>query len=267
MQVLFFHSGPGLNSNPERQLLTNIFKQEGFDLTCWNEPSALRPGPFFAEGANAFEQYLSSAEDFLLTAYDGKPLVIMGHSFGAQAACYLANKHLEKLKHIVLLSSNLSVKSTDLNTFNAVASDYEKCGDPRAEELRQIISTYTGDFDDLTQRGFALVSENPGLFNLYWHNKTVMPNFLSLYIPPEYTLDVAGYFNVRKTWFEPAPERTQVPVTAIYGTHDAIVNNHDEQRLVDKYFTQPEIVEFDHSAHFPHIEETGRLLEILKKIK
>jgi pimeloyl-ACP methyl ester carboxylesterase len=267
MQVLFFHSGPGLNSNPERQLLTGVFKQEGFELMCWNEPSGLRPDPFFAQGANAFEQYLRSAEAFLLRAYDGKPLVIIGHSFGAQAACYLANRHQEKLKHIVLLSSNLSVKSTDLNTFNTVASDYEKCGDSRAEELRQIISTYTGNFDDSTQRGFALVGENPRLFNMYWHNKTTMHDFLSLYTPPEYTLDVDGYFKVRKTWFEPAPERIQVAATAIYGTYDVIVNNQDEQRLVYKYFTQPEIVEFYHSAHFPHIEETGRLLEILKKIK
>lgn len=109
MKILYFHGGPGLNSNPEKNLLLSRFKKRGFDPKFYNEPSLLRPnGPPFKED-KAFQNYLDCAEEFLLQHYNKTPLILIGHSFGAHPVCHLIKRHPEKIASVVFISTNLSL--------------------------------------------------------------------------------------------------------------------------------------------------------------
>ena len=266
MNVLFFHGGPGLNSNPEKNILTEKFSTNGYSLKCWNEPSVLRSTNKNNQEVT-YENYLNSAENFLLENYDGNPQIIIGHSFGVHAVLHLAKTQPQKIKQIVVVASNLSVQDTDLNTFSFSAADFEKHQESEnAKSLLSIIDQYTGLFDENTQKGFTIVSQNPRLFNSYWYNKELMPQFLSHYTSPEYTLDVESYFTIRKTWNEHENnEKSSIPVIAIYGKHDIIVTNQKERLIVKEKFLNANFYEFEYSSHYPHIEETDELLHLLKK--
>lgn len=266
MEVLYYHGGPGLNSNPEKEILTEKFESKGYHLKCWNEPSTLRETNHKINTEGSFQDYLNSAEDFLLSSYKDKPLIIVGHSFGAQACLYLSKKHPAKIKHILFVSSNLSIKDTDLNTFSFIAADLEKNSDGDAKLLRTIIDNYTGEFDGNTQNGFAIVGQNPRLFDYYWHNKEVMPQFLVYYVAPHYVLDINGYFNVRKTWFEQNIKKSSIPVTAIFGKYDCVVSNLKEQKKINGYYMDVEFYEFDNAAHYPHIEKIDLFMQLFDYI-
>jgi pimeloyl-ACP methyl ester carboxylesterase len=261
MKILYFHSGPGLNANPERNLLTDKFKAEGYELECWNEPSALRPDEFVT--GNGYLDYLNSAEAFLLKHYKGRPLIIVAHSFSANAACWFAQKHPDKLKHIVFVTPNLSPANTDLNTFKFIMADYRSNNDSKADELEIIIENYTGKFDDNTLNGFLLAGQNPRLFNYYWHNNEVKPVFLSYFTSPEYVLDLEGYLAIRKTWFATTLTGSSIPATVVFGKHDKVISNDIEKRVLKIYFDSLTPVEFEASAHYPHAEETDKFLQIL----
>lgn len=264
MKILYFHSGPGLNSNPEKNLLTDKFKAKGYELKCWNEPSALRPDEFVT--GKGYTDYLNSAEAFLLKHYTGEHLCIIAHSFSANIACYFAQKHPDKLKHIVFVTPNLSPATTDLNTFKFIMADYRANNNSKADDLATIIENYTGNFDDNTLNGFLLAGQNPRLFDHYWHNNEVKPLFLSYFTSPEYVLDLEGYLDIRKTWFATSLSGSKIPATVVLGKYDMVISKEVEKRVLERYFDNLTAVEFKASAHYPHAEETDKFLKILEKI-
>lgn len=264
MKALFYHGGPGLNSNPEKNMLTQKFKAQGIDLHCWDEPSVLRPREAMEDSSSGFKAYLNSAEQFFLRHYDGTPLIVIGHSFGAQAIVHLTNRHTDKLNAVVLVASNLVPHQTDLNTFSFIAADLEQHDPEKSNLLRQIIKNYTGHFDENTQKGFSIVADNPRLFDYYWHNQPAMQQYLSYYTSPEYVMDVAGYFAVRNTWYQQPIHKIDIPTLAIYGKHDVVVSNDAERQIVSDHFQNVTFHEFEHAAHYPHVEEADLLLDKLK---
>ncbi|HTM97395.1 MAG TPA: alpha/beta hydrolase [Pedobacter sp.] len=264
MKVLFYHGGPGLNSNPEKEILTGEFKAKGYQLICWNEPSSLRSTGLDIQ--YSFQHYLLNAEEFLISNYNGTPLIIIGHSFGAQICVYLSQKHPSKIKQIILVSSNLAVKNTDLNTFSFIAADLVEHDDENAKIMDDVIQKYTGTFDENTQLGFSIAGQNPRLFDYYWHNKPLMHQFLAHYTSPNYVLDVNAYFQIRKTWFELKAQKSAILVTAVYGKHEQVVSNLVEQKKAREYFNRIEFHDFHHSAHYPHVEEADLFLQLLSPL-
>ena len=265
MKLLYFHIGPGMNSNPEKNLLLEPFKEAGFDLLLWNEPSVLRNDNIDPH-TNAFQQYLDAAEVFFLKLFNGEPLVIVGHSFGSHAVCYLENRHPEKIKKVVFISSGLSLKNTDINIFTFVKKDFKKDRDKdNAATLQKCIKNYSGAFDSNTTKGFEMLIKNPRLFSYYWFNKDKMKAAMQLYNPPEFGIDLEGFFKVRQSWFERSYPKTIVPAIGIYGKHDIVVSNKVEQSILIQQFPNFKIYELEKSGHFPHIEETEIVLQILKR--
>src|SRR4051812_27431621 len=117
MNLLYFHGGPGFNSNPEKELLLDRFSREGLRLFLWNEPSSLRPGGPTFQAANAFQNYLDRAEEFFLAHSANEPVVVIGHSFGSHALVHLAALHAEKIRLAVAIDSDLALEQADMNMF------------------------------------------------------------------------------------------------------------------------------------------------------
>jgi pimeloyl-ACP methyl ester carboxylesterase len=165
VKILFFHGGPGLNSNPENKLLRDRFAQNEIDLICWNEPSALRVDGPTPNREHAYGGFLSSAEDFLLAHYDSKPLTLMAHSFGAHPACFLAKKHPDKIAKIIFISTDIGLPVTDRNMFTFSMLDFKEHGDALHLELQKVLDRYTGKFDLNAEKGFELFVQNPRWFD------------------------------------------------------------------------------------------------------
>ncbi len=263
MKALFFHGGPGFNSNPERNLLSNRYKVAGIEILFWDEPSKLRlAGHKFVE-ENAFQNYLNSAELFLLANYSGEKLLIICHSFGANVVTYLSKKHPDKIAKIFFFSSDLLPAKADLNIFKFTRDDYKKNGDDRHLALSEVIKNYTATFDENSQRGFQLVSANPNFFTYYWYNKSVMMDFLTLYTPPDYALDVEAFMLVRQSLFQTAIKKSKIPAIAIYGSEDAVICKKSEIEALKESYANLQIFEIPQTGHYPHIESFDQCLKII----
>jgi pimeloyl-ACP methyl ester carboxylesterase len=263
MKALYFHGGPGFNSNPERNLLRERFIRDGWDVRFWDEPSVRRPaGPAYCE-KDAFENLLLSAEAFLLEYYDGTPVLIIGHSFGAHALCFLALHHPEKIAKAVFISSDLSVTEADRGLFRILAHDYLSHGDDRGEKLEALLARNMEEFSPATEEGYDLLIQNPRLLDYYWFNRDQMAEFLPYYAEPGYEIDLEGFRSVRRSFREVHLVGSMVPATAVFGENDVCISEDAEVSKLKSRFLDLTIHRLPHSAHYPHVEETDRFLEIL----
>lgn len=264
-QVFYFHGGPGFNANPEMHLLTKPLTEAGFSPHFWHEPSSARPHlwPFTEE--NAFDNWLRSAEAFFLQHYTRSKAVLVTHSFGCRAAIYIALRHPDKVAAIIINAPSFCLDICDRNMFGFTISDFTEQQDERLEPLTDILSNYTGQFDDNTIAGIVMATQNANLFNYYWHNKAMMQTFLSHYVPP-YAPDFTAYFAVRKTHYPLPAAEINVPAVIVFGKHDRLSDEEKEREYAKTFLPACKEVLFSESAHYPHVEEIDRFIDVLKAL-
>ncbi|HAZ11633.1 MAG: hypothetical protein A2X86_18075 [Bdellovibrionales bacterium GWA2_49_15] len=260
MKVLYFHGAPFFNSNPEKNILVRHFQAAGFELKLWNESSTL----ILRE--NAFQTYLDSAERFLLENYTGEPLVLVGHSFGSHPVCHLVQKHSAKLSKVFFITPNLDLAAADIGMFTVAMNDFMKHADDRWLGLQEVLKNYSGNFDQNNEAGFGFLAQNPRFFDCFWLNKERMAAFLPFYAEPGCGMDVVSFLGVRQTMVETTFRNSQIPAVAIFGKHDVVITQDKQLPPIQQRFANLEVHELENSAHYPHIEETDKFLEILARV-
>ncbi len=262
--LLFFHGGPGLNSNPEQHMLTEIYKNKGIEFKGWNEPSTLR-GSFDNDFANTrFKQLLDSAEKFLLKNYNGKAVYLMGHSMGCQTIIELLRKHNDKIKAIFMSSPSFHIYEADKNIFTFIQEDYDNHNDKiNSEKLKKIILNISGKFDNNTIKGWETVLENPRALDYYWCNRDTQLKYYKHFISPEFSLDIEGFLEVRKSFTDVELFISDKKVIVFYSEKDSIVLAKKESATIKKYFSNLTTYNMEKSVHYPHIEEAEKVLDII----
>jgi pimeloyl-ACP methyl ester carboxylesterase len=264
VRALFFHGGPGFSSNPEKHLLQDVCARAGVDLRLWNEPSAQRPaGPSF-RAERAFENYLEQAEQFLLENSGNEPVALVGHSFGAHPVRHLAAKYAAKVAKAVYVCPGLSLSDIDENIFAVAQRDFADHGDDRHLQLRDVLEQHTGKFDDNTLTGFGLASQNPRLFEYYWHDRARMAEYFRYNQGPEYGLDIGAFMAVRSSTYDVGEGDSPVPAEVILGAHDVIASKPAELALLREGHRQVTVHDFEGSGHYAHIEEPARFVRVLE---
>ncbi len=261
--ILFYHGGPGLNGNPERQLLTTPFAEAGFALHCWDEPSPLRPEGYPFRSTDAFANVLDSAEAFLLKHYEGTPLPVIGFCFGTNMAKYLALKHPDKIRHLFIITPAFLENLADINIFRHLHHDFVTHQmHEEATQMDIIIRNFSGSFDENTIAGWSLCAVNPRLFNYYWQNQDQRNRYVVHY-SGAYNIDADSFFSTRGTQFHLHGVAT-VPTTVMYGKHDSIISIADEIAGLPEHFSDMKILEMENSAHYAHLEETDAVLRVIR---
>ncbi|ANI90243.1 hypothetical protein A9P82_13650 [Arachidicoccus ginsenosidimutans] len=263
-KILFYHGGPGLNGNPERNLLASMYKTANLDLQVWDEPSLLRGTLKELNTRTHFEQLLHSAEDFLLQHYDGTPLHLFGSSWGAQVVAWLQQNHSDKVASIILSAPCFDIYKADHNIFTFIAQDYKgNNDDSNFEKMQQVIERLSGSFDDNAIKGWELALANPGFLNYYWTNTEAQAKYLANFIAPEYGFDIENFFAVRKSMTDIHIIPTSTKTIIVYGARDKIVIIPEEMDFIKEKFPRHVIYRLEHSSHYPHIEEAQRVADII----
>ncbi|WP_407481529.1 alpha/beta fold hydrolase [Elizabethkingia meningoseptica] len=262
--LLFFHGGPGLNSNPEQQILAKSYENRGIEFKGWNEPSSLRDTFDENFSGTRFEQLLENAEKFLLKNYNGKPIYLMGHSMGCQTIAWLLQKHNDKIKAIFMSSPCFHIYEADKNIFTIIQKDYQEHGDEIAsKKMSAIIHSVSEIFDESIINGWNIALENPRILNYYWNDKDNQAKYFSYFSAPEFSLDIESFFEVRKSFIDTGLFPFNKPVIVFYSEKDSIITLEKENETIIKYFSNVAMHKMENSFHYPHIEETERVLEII----
>ncbi len=262
--LLFFHGGPGLNSNPEQQILAEIYRKREINFKGWNEPSSLR-GTFdeYFSGTR-FEQLLDSAEKFFLKNYNGNSLYLMGNSMGCQILIWLLNRHTDKIKAIFMSSPCFQIYEADKNILDVIQKDYQKNGnETAAKKLSDIITSISGKTYDNIISGWKIALENPRLLDYYWFDRENQTKYFSYFSVPEFSLDMESFFEVRNSFSDIELFPVNKPVCIFYGEKDPVFVLRKEIDTITQYFSDFTIHIMDRSLHYPHIEEAEKVLEII----
>ncbi len=261
-KVLFFHSGPGMNSQPERELLTLVFAKHELQLICWDEPSPQRGSLRNVETESAFESYLQSASEFLTEHAKDEKVVVMTHSFSAFLLKEFCTSYANKISRIIALAPSFNMAAIDLNIFKAIreVKDF-----PYQTELLEILSKYTGDFDENAISGWQLLANYPNLFDIYWENKTLMLPYLQ-HFSQSYSIDVTSFVGVRKSSPSQLSEfNSTIPTIVCYGKSDRIGDIEGGLAFAKKSFRNLKVVLMEGVGHYPHIEHTEEVLALITK--
>ena len=264
MHILFFHGGPGFNSNPERHLFFPLLEERGIRIEGWDEPSPLRPDGYQFTMNDTYSNALKSAESFFLNQTDNsEPVCLLCHSFGANVGTYLARKYEDKIKKIIFITPGLAVQDADLKILKIGRDDYKDHDLSAYQELNEIIADYTGKFDENTIRGFQHIARNPRFFQYYWTDTEKMQEYFQYFADPGFSFDLETFFHTRKSFFTTDNGQINVPAACIFGSEDPVISADITIQQVRKMFVKSNIYHIDGTGHYPHIECADKCLDII----
>ncbi len=260
--LLYFHGGPGLNANPERQLLAPAFHQAGFDIQLFEEPSTKRPnGPPVLKDLAA--GYTAAAADFLLQHSRAGGVRLIGHSFGTMVVHYLCSKYPALVSQVILIAPCLNINAAELNVVRLAADDFcEAKLDGHQLLNRYRLELEAGEYAH-KREAMNLASQDPHLFVHYWSDWQKGQEFLGHYQEPEFAPEPANFAPVRFGFPEPDPTPIPIPALTIYGADDPVAKAREQQPTVSAAFPINQWRTLPCSRHYPHIEKSAEFLALV----
>jgi pimeloyl-ACP methyl ester carboxylesterase len=168
---------------------------------------------------------------------------IVGHSYGGGLTLYLASRHPERFRTMVLVDSSAPTYANDRRS--------------RAAALRPL--------DVLFVRSVVLRPSmvRKGLLRSYYDDSLVTPELVQAYLD---RLAVEGVGNAFYGLTAPAPpgepvelEKIEIPSLVIWGAHDELISPETGRRAAAR-LPHAEFVLFDKSGHLPMEEEPEAFL-------
>lgn len=266
MRFVFLH-GPGFNTFAERALLSEPLASAGANAIFWNEPSALRPDgdPFVPD--DAFNGWLSSAEQTVLTAAADSRVVVIGHCVGALAAINIAARHPQQIDGVVLAAPSVRPWASLRNVMRTAAEDLEEDGHAAAAPLAQCAAQTTTLMDDAMREGLPLVLEDPRIFTHYWFDPARMAASLEAQAFPGARFDVDSFFAVMgglagaATALPTLPR--SVPALAVFGAQDPIARQSDQHEALLRIAPEAEIASLRNASHFLYLDQPDAFVQTL----
>lgn len=147
--VFYLQGGPGLNCAVER-----AWFGENFPVFWWDQPR------FSSDAENAYQATLEAATDKLaeLHARQGKPIQVIGWSFGARVALDLAHRAPDAISALTLLSPTFCLEGA-FARLHTYLERKENAGHPQPPS--------TGNHESFMQRVMAILT-TPDVFSHYW---------------------------------------------------------------------------------------------------
>jgi pimeloyl-ACP methyl ester carboxylesterase len=266
--IVFLHGGPGLNSEPERNMLGPYLKDSGHEGYFWNEPSEQRHEELFYHEIS-FQRANESANRYIQDLCEEKKdnglkceLTLLAHSFAVHYAVRLALSQKEVIKEIILISPALNIKDVDINLLQLAVGGLEDEGHfETSHELAQVIPYLNEAFDSKKMQAFSLGSKYAGLFLNYWSDHVLMQRYFS-YMVGNFSFDIKGMFEVRASMplvnADPF-EQIEIPTRVYFGEIDPVTKINEQMPLLNKYFSHLEVRALSGIRHYPHLEAMEKI--------
>ncbi len=266
-KFIFIPGGPGLNSFPEQNLLKEIFLANGMEGVFWNEPSDLREGADVFHTEQAFTRWKQSLQD-QVNKFDEK-VIIIASSFGALGCLHCLDDIESKIEKIVFISPAIFLQEVYSKMMKLASEDFKSLGHT---ENHALLEAYLHDtqslYDEPMKAGLELTFQDPKLFLHYWRDHNKLASWAKLLEPPEYQLDFksqdAVLSELKKIPFPLTTTYPNLKLDICVGADDPVYLKEKNEQLLSKHFPNITYHLFKESAHFPHIEEKNKFIQVIK---
>lgn len=253
----FIHGGPGFNSQAEVEL----FSKELDHFVGWNEPSVLRDD---IEGPVTFEMCCASIvslfEQKLRELEPGEIVTFITHSIAHHYIPFVLDRidlPSERLR-VIMLAPGFNLDTLDNRIFDLASQDMP-------EEKEILLQDIPHGWSEERASKFVAVAKDQNLLSHYFKDPSYIAPFFSHYVG-KFAQDPSNYFSIRST-LSSYGKKMRIDPTIIAGGADPIVELNELNIEASKLFNNFNLIVFDNSGHYPHIEEKGRFLEIIKNGK
>lgn len=255
--LLILHGGPGadyrylLSLKPlSRDFYLIYFDQRGTGLSPRVPSSELN-----------IQQYLKDIDAFVSTYGKGKPVHIIGHSWGAMLAAAYAGEFPEKVKGLILAEPG----------FLKIGQMAEKTEGPSASVLVKAGWAYMQSMhlsnrnDPDAQMDYVFSSMMEGVHSEMYHLKKPLPAWRGGYIVfQQMVLKTMGDREIRKTLdFARGTERFPNRVLFLSGENSSL-SGSSLQRNNMKFFPDAQLVIIKGAGHFMFSEEPDECIRAIR---
>ena len=255
MKYIFVHGGPGLNSNPERNILKPLIEVQGHELLFWNEPSLLRGQ--ICDQDHAYQYWLNSLSNFIIKNSGQEQVAIIAHSFAAFAINDILPEVGTKIGKLILIAPVFDLMKLDQNLIDLAirfhARDANIAGIVELEELKRNMP------DNFNEKRFSIILKAIGheeVLPSYWHNKKVSALYNQFFVEDQYQFDLQSFKAVRQTiTHEKVRNRFSGTVKIYYGALDPVARLEQDYALLMDLYPNHRLLIGKESGHYPHIEE------------
>lgn len=280
--LLYLHGGPGYSQiSFARKYQEEL--EDSFIVVNWDQRGSGMSYSFDIpkESMNR-EQFIEDTKeliDYLCEKYDKEKLFLAGHSWGSELGLYVTNQYPEKVAAFISIGQVVNGLESEAVSYDFVLEEAQKENNQKAlEDLKKIGRPPYKNIvsDTMTQRKW--LTKYGGVERKV---NTLKDIILSSIFSPEYTgidglkFALGSKFTADTMWgqntdvdfIRDLPE-AKVPIYFCAGRYDY----NTPSILIEKYFNnivapEKEIIWFEESAHFPHIEEPGKFAELAIRIK
>lgn len=251
MKIIYIHGGPGLNSEPEKNILTTT---GNFKFIFWNEPTV-----DINSARDAYSDWLFSLEDCINSqARDGK-VMIMAHSFGAFALNDVLPRVSNKVHKVILVSPIFNLLTLDLNIMDLAIRLLRVAGDRVNAQILELKKSEMKSMTSSTRvEIIAQALSTDELLMNYWKNKDSAKLYNQYLEKRPVSFD--SFMMVRKNIQEDQLSyQFSKSASIFYGKYDPVSSLSQNKELQLHFYPNSETFLCENSGHYPHIEETDFL--------
>lgn len=280
--LLYLHGGPGYSQiSFARKYQEEL--EDSFIVVNWDQRGSGMSYSFdIPKESMSREQFIEDTNeliDYLCEKYDKENLFLAGHSWGSELGLYVINQYPKKVAAFISIGQVVNGLESEAVSYDFVLEEAQKENNQKAlEDLKKIGRPPYKNIvsDTMTQRKW--LTKYGGVERKV---NTLKDIILSSIFSPEYTgidglrFALGSKFTADTMWgqntdvdfIRDLPE-AKVPIYFCAGRYDY----NTPSILIEKYFNnivapEKEIIWFEESAHFPHIEEPGKFAELAIRIK
>lgn len=278
--LLFLHGGPGLAQiGFIRRFQTELEKH--FIVVNWDQRGAGKSySPHLSPESMTIEQLIEDTHEliqYILNRFHQKKLFLVGHSWGSIIGAFVAQRYPELIHAYIGIGQLSDVERNDLITYQLVlihARQYEKkfaikklnrIGYPPYQNiqkiniLRHFVSKFGGEFrNGSLKRILSKSTFGPEYTLADWRRFKKGTRFTLQHLGPEI---------MKINLFEHV-DTLEIPVYFCVGRYDTL-SSVELQENYFEFLTAPhkDIIWFENSAHFPHLEEPNAFLVTCLRVK
>jgi pimeloyl-ACP methyl ester carboxylesterase len=282
--LLLVQMGPGLPLLNEVRAFERLLSlEDDFTVIYWDQRAIGRSLRSTSARQLSLDMMVSDTAQLLALLRErfGAPAVLAGFSMGGMIAARAAARHPDLVATLVTVGLDIDGPAAEQTAYEFALATARARKNRRA--IRQLEAI--GPPPHPTARQFATrarwAANFGGARGGYTYNSIARYVLLSLLRSPDYSLadTVRALRGITATQAALQPElapldlaslvpRLSVPVVMVQGRLDQVAPGSAAQRYAELLQApSKQLVWFEHSAHYPHLEEPRRFRELLTKIR
>lgn len=250
-------------------MLGPLCREAGLDLVLWNEPSRQRPDgdPFTVE--KPFDNWLSSAKNFVVRWAESGHVHIVAHSLTVHAALRVAREEPDRVSSLILVAPSADNLTTFRNVMRIARDDFAPANAQLSATIDSALQRTRAVLDDAMREGLLAAVQDERLFTHYFVDGEQLQQTAAAWARPGGQFDMDSFLAVLADFGQrhgaSLLEGAQVsaPALALFGGADPITPMAEQVGPLRRALPDVQIEVVEGCSHCLHLDRPQHFVDRL----